>query len=475
MRGPHRRGEENDPHPDELVKARQLMQDFLATSSPGLDEEDVAWMMVQMAETVSLDELAEIGEKACLLYPTSWRIFKTYTAVLYFRHCYEESLEMIDRIEDRWPGEEDTLAFRIQVLTENGFQDEEVKRVATEWGIRYGDHGFAWFMMGRYYHGTLRPQQAFPFFKEALTIYRGEMLEEMLDEALTCAQHLRKEQELLKLMEELTDQQADDALLWYAMAFLHNGAQQFAKAEQAISYALALDPESIEAHALYGDICMNRGEYALATKAYRRYLKALEEPHPDAYCHLAASYEKQELYAKAMAYYKKALALESRYPDALFGVGSCLMGLGRWMEAVHFLKKAVDIEDGDSRFWLTLAKAERELGNELAACQAYSEATHLEPQAPEAWLEWSYIFYEQGDLNRAIELIEEGLEELPDSADMLYRAVAYYIANAELSKAVRHLEMALLLDYPAHTQLYDFFSDLSVQKSIYRLISQFKN
>ncbi len=84
------------------------------------------------------------------------------------------------------------------------------------------------------------------------------------------------------------------------------------------------------------------------------------------------------------------------------------------------------------------------------------------------------MYYRENNLQEATSLVQEGLEELPDNAPLLYRACAYHLAAGRLNEACRYLETALILDYEQHTLLYDFFPDLQVQKTIAKIISQFK-
>ena len=42
-------------------------------------------------------------------------------------------------------------------------------------------------------------------------------------------------------------------------------------------------------------------------------------------------------------------------------------------------------------------------------------------------------------------------------------------------QAFDYLETVLAIDYDGHTQLYEFFTDLEVQKAIFKIIEQYKS
>jgi tetratricopeptide (TPR) repeat protein len=89
-------------------------------------------------------------------------------------------------------------------------------------------------------------------------------------------------------------------------------------------------------------------------------------------------------------------------------------------------------------------------------------------------MDWSYLYYDMGDYERAISLITSGIEELPANADLHYRACAYMLAAGYLAEAIRFLELGLNLNYEAHEHLYEFFPELEQQKGIWRIIQAYK-
>lgn len=240
----------------------------------------------------------------------------------------------------------------------------------------------------------------------------------------------------------------------------------------AAEYAVALQDDYAPAWFALGNAFMNLEKAVEASKAYERTVEM--EPTAEAYVCLGASYEQQELYDKAITQYRAALKLDRDYDDAWYGLGVCLMAQEKYFESIHFFTRAIELTPEDDAYWLGLATAEYETGNLVSSLEAYEQACNLNPQNPDVWLEWSYLYYDMGDYERAISLITSGLEELPASAELHYRCCAYMLAAGHLSEALQWLEQALLLDFAAHEQLYDFFPDLEQQKGIWRMIEAYK-
>jgi tetratricopeptide (TPR) repeat protein len=210
-----------------------------------------------------------------------------------------------------------------------------------------------------------------------------------------------------------------------------------------------------------------------ALDSYKKTLD-IEGASPELYCHLGAAYEKLEQYDLALKYYRKATKLDHLYHEAWFGMGISLSLKEKWYEAVHFLQKASKLAPESVLYLKALAEAESKAGNVISALECYSLANRLDPTDPEIWLDWSFIYHEQGDYETAIDLIDAGLSELPRNGDLLYRMATYYISDRKYKDAFHYLELALIIDFEGHLQLYDFFPNLSTQKALFKVIEQYR-
>jgi tetratricopeptide (TPR) repeat protein len=122
-----------------------------------------------------------------------------------------------------------------------------------------------------------------------------------------------------------------------------------------------------------------------------------------------------------------------------------------------------------------LADAEFNLGNMQASSDAYEEAINLEPGIMEAYVNLSIIYFEQNRFEEAIDVIREGIEELPEEAELYYRLVVYLIKMGKYKEAFTYLENALTLDFDRHTILYELMPELQKQKAVYKIIAQFRD
>jgi len=92
----------------------------------------------------------------------------------------------------------------------------------------------------------------------------------------------------------------------------------------------------------------------------------------------------------------------------------------------------------------------------------------------EVWLNWSFIYYDRGEYDKAVEVMLNGLAELPDESEFLYRIAIYLIEAGKFKEAFHYLENALLLNFEGHSVLFDFFQKPETQKALFKIIDQFR-
>ena len=66
------------------------------------------------------------------------------------------------------------------------------------------------------------------------------------------------------------------------------------------------------------------------------------------------------------------------------------------------------------------------------------------------------------------------IDELPEEAELYYRAAIYQILAGKYKEALLYLETALILDYDQHEIMFLYFKDIERQKAIFRIIEQYK-
>jgi DNA-binding winged helix-turn-helix (wHTH) protein/Flp pilus assembly protein TadD len=204
----------------------------------------------------------------------------------------------------------------------------------------------------------------------------------------------------------------------------HQPAVYFARARAYANKALALDPNSAEAHATLGFLALDRGDVTVAHVELRR-----------------------------------ALALDPSYASAHEWYGIALLGRGHASDGLRQLKIASDLDplSVTAVAWLgSAAYASRRFGDAIVYSR---QALELAPQRTDALMTLGVAYEAQGDFDRAIDAFERygavGSYYRPEAAALLARAYALRHqlpqARAQLAYARAHASQLYPADLAAAT------------------------
>ena len=90
------------------------------------------------------------------------------------------------------------------------------------------------------------------------------------------------------------------------------------------------------------------------------------------------------------------------------------------------------------------------------------------------YLDYSFIYYSNDNFEKSIEIIENGINELPKESILYYRLVIYLLKAGRYKESISVLESALSINFNNHYILFDFLPELNQNSGFYRIINQFK-
>lgn len=161
------------------------------------------------------------------------------------------------------------------------------------------------------------------------------------------------------------------AQLDLARGYLEQGNME--RARTSLNKALQIDPRSVETHVLLGVLNAAESEWGVAEK-----------------------------------HFKTALQLDPKNPMALNNYGSYLYSRGRYEESVHYLRLLVQDTDyrARSQAYENLGLAELRINDVEGARESFSRALQLSFTQPTANLELAQIYYDMGDVDRAVKFYD---------------------------------------------------------------------
>ncbi len=133
-------------------------------------------------------------------------------------------------------------------------------------------------------------------------------------------------------------------------------------ARDDLQHAIAIDPDSYQAHFLLANALVKLGKVDQATSEYRLAI-GLSPDQPRTYCQLALVLQSKQDQAGAEEQLAKALSIDSRYGPALIEMARIRLSQNHPAEAVSQLNLAIADNPRAEQAYFLLAKAYAQLGD----------------------------------------------------------------------------------------------------------------
>ncbi len=275
----------------------------------------------------------------------------------------------------------------------------------------------------------------------------------------------------LQLSEGALEKSPHDYRIWTLRGMAYSGERKNSQALDAFEHALKLNSTYLPALEGAAQLEYQQGETEAKAKAHLQRVLALRPGDPTSHAMLGVIAYRERDCANAVVHFEKAGDLLSSQPAALAAYGACLATLGRFEEATNVLKKAIAAQPGSKQVRYNLALAEWKAshaeealatlqpadGNSyeeeefllLAAdiCESQNDTARAiallrkailaQPKKVDAYLDLAYISYEHASPQVGVDVLNAGLTQLPENAQIyLVRGVLY----AQLGKFMEATE-----------------------------------
>ncbi|MEW8508184.1 MAG: tetratricopeptide repeat protein [Candidatus Thiodiazotropha sp.] len=287
--------------------------------------------------------------------------------------------------------------------------------------------------------------RAIDHLQQVVEIANSQQLSGYLQAAAIAEKSAAPDQALL-IMQQLVDDESQDAKALYALALTANHAKQHNLALQYCERSLSLEPASNQSLVLKTQILitMNKKEEGLA------FIKQAYENSPDnsqlgkAYARLLLEMSKPEA---ALEIYQRLHEQDPEDSDISFSIGIINLQLERYENAKEYLKKLVHNRQkrNPANFYLGMIAEEQKQPKQALAWYSRVEGKNL----VDAQIRIAKILADQGNLNQARETLQRLRITQPP------HEVKFYIIEAELLREARDFETA----HQVYTKALEIFGD----------------
>lgn len=228
------------------------------------------------------------------------------------------------------------------------------------------------------------------------------------------------------------------ALAYYKMGWISEASTQLVRVHRE-------EPANQQAVLLLGDCYLRMGEI----KKTIDLLQPLAKDHPD---DLAIPYLLGTALLRNKQQEEGAIVLNRILKDGDSAETHLLLGMSKYeaMEypaAIADLSKAAEIDPSLPDVYSYLGQAQMASGDMQAARAAFEKELSTNPNDFESNVRLAVLLKQDGNYDRARELLNRALLVRPKDPGALYQVGATYLASGDMNRALRSLE-ALVKEYP---------------------------
>ena len=282
-----------------------------------------------------------------------------------------------------------------------------------------------------------------------------------------------KDQEALNFLNSFIDHHPYSSCAWFNMGVVFNRLGNFEKAIESYDYVIAIKENFAPAYFNKANSLANLNKLKEAIACYEETFKH-EKPEAITYCYIAECYEKLKNFEQSLINYNRAVSLDPDLADAWIGMGIVLDQQDKLTEGIHYLKKAIVIDKSNADYWYVMGDAYQKLGFTEEAESAYQKVTELDPAIENIWIDYSNFVFEQGEKDRAVEILAQGIKHHPDNAEIHYRMSACLLWLGKKQEALTYLQNALQLDYKKHKEIFKFLPELRKNRAVIDMIKSYR-
>lgn len=282
------------------------------------------------------------------------------------------------------------------------------------------------------------------------------------------------EEDAVEFFNEYVDKYPYSKLAWFNLGVFYNTLELFEKAIEAYEFVLAIDENFASAYFNIANSYSGLKYYRKAINYYRETFKYEDE---DALTHIyiGESYENLEEYQNALLHYNSALNIDANSADAWVGLARLAITDEEDAKAINFYKRAVEINPHNEDIAYDLGLVYFRIGEWEKAKDIFTNIIENDDTYVDAWLALSRCFAADGDMVTAIAKVEKALETLSDNAFLWYRLAAYLYESGKVQQAYYYIEVAMKIDYDAHSELLEYNPGLLLDPRFSELLYIYKN
>jgi tetratricopeptide (TPR) repeat protein len=454
---------------NELVE--RLENKLHARESFYFDVEDYELIIDHYLQEEDLEKCFLVLQNAMEQHPNTISLSLRQVQFLISKNNTEKALSILKEVEAIEPNNRDIYRTRGDIYSQLQYYHEAIKEYQKAIDDTEENLDEIYANIAYEYENLHNYDKALEYLKKAIDFNPEN--ETALFELSFCAEMAEKPIVVVEFLEKYLNRFPYSKAGWFNLGLAYSSMLEHEKAIDAYDFVIAIDETFSTAYFNKGNALATLERYDEALKSYRETL-AFESPEGLTYFYIGECYEKMNEPEKAEEYYRLAIEADPAASDARVGLGCILSERGRHNDAITLFKDALEQTSDDNETWYLLADEYMETGETEKAKEAYEKSLTFDVTNPDVWLDYSNAFAEENDYARAIEILLKGYEHHKESVDFKYRLFDYYLNNHLDDAAFSILAEALIIDFAALKQIFEYTPTLRDNEALLDFIVSYR-
>jgi len=228
----------------------------------------------------------------------------------------------------------------------------------------------------------------------------------------------------------------------YYLGRIYLETDRLADAKKEFMLVLTMDPKFLPAMFDLGTALEREHQYTRALAAYRRVLR-LQPRNTKVWASIARLFLVMNRYGDAQKAFKKIKELEKNDPGADFNIALILLEQKLPDDAIRLFRPLLTIPRYRERSRYFIAMALEEKGDLKAAAREYQLVSRDSENFIQARLRMAYLTFQMGDQAEAHQIVKELLNLAPDQEEIYLISSYFYEEGSRLDRAIEVLQAGL--------------------------------
>lgn len=288
-----------------------------------------------------------------------------------------------------------------------------------------------------------------------------------------CFEFLEDYEGAIYYLNDYLDRNPYCEVAWHQLGKQYHLKKMYPEALTAFDFAIISDDTFIGAYFEKGKVLEKLGKYQDAIENYETTI-TIEDPTSHAYLRIGRCHEKLNNDDMAKYYYYQTVHEDPLLDKGWLAITDFYYRKRNFEKALYYINKALNIDGENSNYWKKCAKINVSLKNYDQAGLAYEQTINLGNYELDTWLKWAEVTRMNKAVLSAIEILVQGQEFHPESAEIHYKKTGYYLLLEDKVNARIALTKALQSNFEKQYLFQEEFPQFGDTEWTHNIVSSIK-